>query len=52
MEVNYAIAIPVFIAFLVLIIFLIRRNSKDRKKMEKEIIDSEIKPEKHDADHR
>lgn len=50
MEINYAIAIPVFIAFLALIIFLVRKNNKDKKKMEKEIIDSEIKPEKHTSD--
>jgi len=51
MEINYAIAVPVFIAFVVLIIFLIRKNNKDKKKMEKEMIDSEIKPKKHGSDH-
>lgn len=51
MEINYTIAVPVLIAIAGLIIFLIRRNNKDKKKMEKEIIDSEIKPEKHDSDH-
>lgn len=50
MEINYAIAIPVFIAFVALIIFLVRRNNIDKKKMEKEIIDSEIEPEKHKSD--
>lgn len=51
MEINYTIAAPVLIAVAALIIFLIRRNNKDRKKMEKEMIESEIKPEKHDSDH-
>ncbi|WP_214228054.1 hypothetical protein [Pedobacter sp. B4-66] len=51
MEINYTIAVPVFIAFVVFIIFLIRKNNKDKKKMEKEMIDSEIKPEKHKSDH-
>lgn len=49
MEINYAITIPVFIVVAALIVFLIRRNNKDKKKMEKEIIDSEIKQEKHDS---
>lgn len=47
MEINYTITIPVFIVIAALIVFLIRRNIKDKKKMEKEIIDSERKPEKH-----
>jgi len=49
MEINYTIAGPVLIAVAALIIFLIRRNNKDKKQLEKEIIDSEIKPEKHDG---
>ncbi len=49
MEINYTIAGPVLIAVAALIIFLIRRNNKDKKQLEKEIIDSEIKPEKHDS---
>ncbi|WP_165503594.1 hypothetical protein [Pedobacter hiemivivus] len=51
MEINYTIAVPVLIAVVALIIFLILKNNKDKKKMEKEIIDSEIKPEKHDSGH-
>lgn len=51
MEINYAIVVLVLIAVVALIIFLIRRNNIDRKKMEKEMIDSEIKPEKHDSGH-
>ncbi len=51
MEINYTIVVAVLIVVAALIIFLIRRNIKDRKKMEKEIIDSEIKPEKHDSGH-
>ncbi|SHE49780.1 FeoB-associated Cys-rich membrane protein [Pedobacter caeni] len=49
MEINYTITIPVFIIVAALIVFLIRRNNTDKKKMEKEIIDSEIKPEKHNS---
>lgn len=51
MEINYTIAAAVVIAVAALIFFLTRRNEKDRQKMEKEIIDSEIKPEKHDSGH-
>lgn len=51
MEVNYLITVPVLIVVIVLIIYLIRRNRRDQKKFEKEIIESEIKPEKHDDGH-
>jgi preprotein translocase subunit YajC len=51
MEINYTIAVALIIAVAALIIFLIRKNNKDKKKMEKEMIDSEIKPEKHDSGH-
>lgn len=49
MEINYTITIPVFIIIGALIVFLIRRNNKDQKKIEKEIIDAETKPEKHSS---
>lgn len=50
MEVNYPIVGLVLIAAIGLIVFLIRRNRKDKKKYEREVIQSEIKPEKHDTD--
>lgn len=50
MEINYTIVIPVLILIVVLIIFLIARNNRDKKKYEKEVIDSETKPQSHDSE--
>lgn len=49
-EINYPIAGLVVVVVIGLIVFLIRRNIKDKKKFEKEQIKSELKPEKHDDD--
>ena len=51
MEINYPIAAFVTLLVIGLIVFLIRRNIKDKKKYEKEKIQSELKPEKHDDEH-
>jgi predicted histidine transporter YuiF (NhaC family) len=50
MEVNYTLAGAVLIAVIGLIVFLIVRNRKDKKAYEQEIIESERKPEQHDAE--
>lgn len=50
MEINYAIVIPVFIVVVLLILFLMFRNNKDRKKYEKDAAKSEIKPDQHDGE--
>lgn len=48
METNYySVAFVVLIAVL-LIVFLIKRNRRDQKNFEKNIINSEMKPEKHE----
>lgn len=47
MEVNYYIVIPVGLLVVLMLIWLMRRNSKDKKKFEKSLIDSERQPEKH-----
>lgn len=47
MDINYAVAALVFIAIVALIIFLIRRNMKDQRKMESDMARSELKPDKH-----
>ncbi len=47
---NYPIIALVFLIVLALVIYLIRRNRKDRKKFESEIIRSELKPEKHEEE--
>lgn len=51
MEISYPLAGLVLVVVIGLIIFLIRRNRKDKKKFENEMIQSELKPEKHDTDH-
>lgn len=51
MDVNYLIIGLVVLAALAFIVWLIRRNLKDKKEFEKEIIESDLKPEKHDDDH-
>ena len=48
MEINYLIVAAVSLAIVVLIIFLIRRNHKDQKEFENEVIQSELKSSKHD----
>ena len=50
MEMNYLIVAGVFLLVIILIIWMIRRNQKDKKKFEKEIINSELKPESHKED--
>lgn len=51
MEINYLIIALVVLAAVVFIIWLIRRNMKDKKEFEKDSIQSDLKPEKHDGDH-
>jgi preprotein translocase subunit YajC len=50
MEMNYLIVAAVLLAVVILIAWIIRRNQKDKKKFEKEIINSELKPEAHKED--
>lgn len=50
MNVNIPIIIGVAILILFLIIYLIRRNQKDKKKFEQEVIDAELPPEKDDKE--
>ncbi|ETZ24874.1 hypothetical protein [Pedobacter sp. V48] len=51
MEINYLVVVPVLILVIALILFLICRNRKDQKKVEQELNESELKPEKHNKDH-
>lgn len=48
MDINYVIVAAVLFVVILLIVFLIRRNQKDRKAFEKEVKDSELKPDKHE----
>ncbi|PJJ83729.1 hypothetical protein [Mucilaginibacter auburnensis] len=45
--INYWWLLPVLILLLILVGWMIRRNATDEKKFEKELIDSEMKPRKH-----
>ncbi len=47
MEINYSIIGLIILVVVVLVIFLIRRNHKDEKDFEKNLNQSEIKPEEH-----
>jgi len=46
---NYPILIAVIVLVALLIVFLIRRNRKDKKEFEKEVIDSELPPKEDKA---
>lgn len=46
--INYWWVVPVLILLLILVGWMIRRNVKDEKKFEKDLMQSEIKPRKHD----
>jgi len=46
-QVNYPIVIIVVIAVIILLVWIIRRNQKDEKKLEQDIIQSELKPEEN-----
>ncbi len=47
-EINYWWALPILILLLILLGWIIRRNIKDEKDYEKEIMQSEKPPRKHD----
>lgn len=44
---DYIILGVLLILIIVLLIFIIKRNNKDRKKFERDLNQSEIKPEQH-----
>ncbi|WP_257658707.1 FeoB-associated Cys-rich membrane protein [Parapedobacter lycopersici] len=47
MEINYFIVGLVGLAVLILLFWLIRRNRKDRKQLERKLNLSDLEPEKH-----
>ncbi|MEQ7799368.1 hypothetical protein D3C87_1762170 [compost metagenome] len=51
LQINIPLTALAAILVIGLIIYLIYKNIKDKKKYEKEKIQSEIKPDKHDGDH-
>lgn len=50
MEINYWWVGLCLLAVILLIIWIYKKDQKDKKKYEQQIIQSEIKPEKHDQD--
>jgi hypothetical protein len=46
--INYWWVVPILILLLILVGWMIRRNVKDEKEYEKDFMQSEIKPRKHD----
>ncbi|MFD2288661.1 hypothetical protein GJU39_11265 [Pedobacter petrophilus] len=48
---NYPIILTVSVLMIILIAFLIKRNLKDKKKFEQEVIDTELPPEKDDKEN-
>lgn len=51
MDINLPVLIGVAILVTILIIYLIRRNRKDEKKFEEDVIKSELPPEKDDNEN-
>ncbi|WP_421944500.1 hypothetical protein [Pedobacter sp.] len=51
MEINLPVIIGVAIVVAILIIYLIKRNRKDEKKFEQDVIKSELPPEKDDKEN-
>lgn len=47
MDVNYLILIPITILLIALLAFLIYKNQKDKRKLEKQINLSELESESH-----
>jgi hypothetical protein len=48
---NYPILIGVAVLVIILIGYLIKRNQKDKKEFEEEVIQSELPPEKDDKEN-
>lgn len=46
---NYFLIAVVVLFVIFLVVFIIRRNKKDLKALEKQINESEVKPDKHDG---
>lgn len=50
MEVNYVLIGLVALAVIILIAWLIRRNNKDKRDLERKINLSDLTPERHEGD--
>lgn len=47
MEVNYVIVALALLGVIILVIWLIKRNLKDKKELERKLNLSDLEPEKH-----
>jgi preprotein translocase subunit YajC len=52
MDVNYVVVALAVLGIILLIVFLIRRNNKDRRDFEKQLNDTEIKPDQHTVEKK
>lgn len=50
MKINVVVIAIVIVAVLAFVYFIVKRNKKDQKKLEQELNEREIKPEKHTED--
>jgi hypothetical protein len=50
-DMNYPILIGIVVLVIILIGYLIKRNQKDKKEFEEEVIQSELPPEKDDKEN-
>lgn len=51
MKLNFILITVAIVAILGFVYFVIKRNRKDQKELEKELNQKELKPEKHSSDH-
>jgi preprotein translocase subunit YajC len=51
MKLNSVVIALLVVAILAFVYFVIKRNRKDQKSLEKELNQREVKPEKHDEGH-
>jgi preprotein translocase subunit YajC len=51
MKINFILIAVAIVAILGFVYFIIKRNKKDQKELEKELNQKELKPEKHDSEH-
>ena len=51
MEINRIVIAIIIVAVLVFVYFVIKRNRKDLKDLEKELNEKDIQPKKHDENH-
>lgn len=50
MKINFILIAVAVVAILGFIYFVVKRNQKDQKELEKELNQKEVKPEKHSGD--